>query len=89
MKIMPCPLNGPRNITEFACHGPVKPRPAADAPAEAWADYAFLEDNIAGPVVEWWFHIPTAYWFIAERDTLTDEISRTWTVDAFRAEGRL
>ncbi len=89
MKIMPCPLNGPRNITEFACHGPVKKMPAADASPEAWADYAFLEDNIAGPVVEWWFHIPTAYWFIAERDTLTDEIMRTWTLDAFREEGRL
>lgn len=89
MKLMPCPLNGPRNITEFACHGPVKKRPDPDAPAEAWADYAFLEDNIAGPVVEWWFHVPTAYWFIAERNTLTDEIVRTWTVDAFRAEGRL
>jgi sarcosine oxidase, subunit delta len=89
MKIMPCPLNGPRNITEFYCHGPVKVMPARDAPAEAWADYAFLEDNIAGRVVEWWFHIPTAYWFIAERDTLTDEIIRTWTVDAFSGEGRL
>ncbi len=89
MKIMPCPLNGPRNITEFICHGPVKAMPAPDAPAEAWADYAFFEDNSAGPVVEWWFHIPTAYWFIAERDTMTDEIIQTWTVDAFRGEGRL
>ena len=63
--------------------------PAADAGAEAWSDYAFLEDNLAGPVIEWWLHVPTAYWFIAERDTRTDAILRTWTVAAFRAEGRL
>lgn len=89
MKIMPCPLNGPRNISEFVCQGPVKRAPAADAAAEAWADYAFLEDNLAGPVIEWWMHVPSAYWFIAERDTRTDQILRTWTVAAFRAEGRL
>ena len=56
MKIMPCPLNGPRNITEFVCQGPVRKLPAPDAGPEAWADYAFLEDNLAGPVVEWWLH---------------------------------
>ena len=56
---------------------------------EILSDYAFLEDNLAGPVIEWWLHVPTAYWFIAERDTRSDAILRTWTVAAFRAEGRL
>ncbi len=38
----------------------------------------FLENNAAGVVREWWYHAPTAYWFIAERDTVTDEIVQTY-----------
>ena len=79
MKIMPCPLNGPRNISEFVCGGEVIPEPdPATADDGAWADYLFLHENAAGVVREWWFHLPTAYWFIAERDTRTDEILRTY-----------
>jgi sarcosine oxidase subunit delta len=29
-------------------------------------------------VREWWFHVPSGYWFIAERDTATDEILHTY-----------
>ena len=74
MKIMPCPLNGPRNISEFVCLGEVKAMPAADAPLGAWAGYLFMEENRAGRVREWWCHLATNYVFIAERDTRTDEI---------------
>lgn len=79
MKIMPCPLNGPRNISEFVCGGEVviPPDPARCSTAE-WADYVFMQDNVAGVVREWWYHVATAYWFIAERDTVTDEIIRTY-----------
>lgn len=84
MKIMTCPLNGPRPITEFACGGPIKERPADDAGAPAWADYVFTEDNLAGIVLEWWYHVPTAFWFVAERDTRTDTIHRTMTVAAWK-----
>lgn len=79
MKIMPCPLNGPRNIAEFVCGGEVVHEPdPKTADTNAWADYLFLHENIAGVVREWWFHVPTSYWFIAERDTRTDEILRTY-----------
>ncbi len=27
---------------------------------------------------EWWCHVPTSFWFIAERNTVTDEIIRTY-----------
>ena len=82
MKIMPCPLNGPRNISEFVYGGEVviEPDPEACTRAE-WADYVFLERNRAGVVREWWLHVATAYWFIAERDTVTDEIVRTYPAD--------
>ena len=34
----------------------------------------FLENNTAGVIREWWCHVPTSFWFIAERNTVTDEI---------------
>ena len=79
MKLIPCPLNGPRNASEFACAGPV--RQVAEAVAEgdeAWSDHLFFEDNEAGVVLEWWCHLPSSYWFIVERDTRTDAIVRTY-----------
>ena len=68
MKIMTCPLNGPRNISEFVCAGEVQREPDPNRCSDAeWADYVFLHENDAGVVQEWWCHVPTAYWFIAER----------------------
>jgi sarcosine oxidase subunit delta len=29
-------------------------------------------------VREWWCHVPTSFWFIAERNTVTDEIVKTY-----------
>ena len=79
MKIMNCPLNGPRNISEFACAGEVVSAPDPHISSdEEWADYIFMHENAAGVTREWWLHVPTAYWFIAERDTRTDEIVRTY-----------
>lgn len=82
MKIMHCPLNGPRNITEFAYGGEVKPMPDPASCTDAeWAEYVFFENNTAGIVREWWFHIPSGYWFVAERDTVTDTILETYPAD--------
>ena len=75
MKIMNCPLNGPRNIQEFVCAGTVREHPDPNrCSGEEWADFVFMEENRAGVVREWWCHVATAYWFIAERDTVADEI---------------
>ena len=79
MKIMPCPLNGPRNISEFACLGEVTVMPDPNAADDrAWSEHIWFSNNTAGVVREWWCHVPTSYWFIAERDTVTDEILRTY-----------
>ncbi len=76
---MNCPLNGPRNISEFLYGGVVGQMPdPATCSDETWAEYLFIENNTRGLVREWWFHVPTAYWFIAERDTATDDIERTY-----------
>jgi sarcosine oxidase, subunit delta len=79
MKIMTCPLNGPRNITEFTCFGPVHeavdPQGLSDA---AWCQYLFHHDNRAGVIREWWRHTPSNTFFVAERNTVTDEIVATY-----------
>lgn len=79
MKIMTCPINGPRAITEFAYGGEVRvmPDPAAASDAE-WADYVFNRSGVAGRKREWWCHTPSGVWFVAERDTATDQIVRTY-----------
>ena len=79
MKQMQCPLNGWRNIQEFAHGGDVVAEPDPNRCSDAeWAEFVFMEDNLAGVVREWWCHVATAYWFIAERDTVKDEIIRTY-----------
>ena len=89
MKIMPCPLNGPRNISEFVCGGEVREMPDPQRCSDAdWADYVFMENNTAGEVFEWWLHVPTSYWFVARRDTVSEAILETYTVDDFKRRGR-
>lgn len=78
MKIMNCPLNGPRNIQEFVWIGDVKKVPDPSSCADhAWTDYLFIEDNSSGEVDEWWVHAPSNNWFVARRNRVTDEV--LWT----------
>jgi sarcosine oxidase, subunit delta len=64
MKILTCPVNGPRPVSEFAFGGEVRPMPdAATCSDGEWADYVF---NRSGT------------WFFAERDTVADRVIRTW-----------
>ena len=85
MKILTCPINGPRNISEFVWGGEVKAMPDAASSDDQWTEYLFLEQNVAGEIYEWWLHAPTNTWFIARRNTITDNIVETMTVDAYFA----
>lgn len=79
MKILNCPLNGPRNISEFTYGGELREMPDPDtSDAREWAEYVFFDENKAGVVTEWWCHTATSFWFLAERNTVTDEIVRTF-----------
>ena len=79
MKIMNCPLNGPRNISEFVYGGQVKTMPDHTLSSDsAWAEYVFYEKTEIGLVLEWWLHSPSSYWFIAERHNASDDILRTY-----------
>lgn len=79
MKVLTCPLNGPRNISEFTHGGEVRTMPNPNTCSdEEWADYVFYHNNAITVVQEWWRHTASGYWFIAERHTATDEIIRTY-----------
>lgn len=79
MKLICCPINGPRPVSEFVYAGEVRamPDPAGCSDAE-WADYVFHRNGSAGVKKEWWLHVPSGVWFVAERDTARDAIERTY-----------
>lgn len=79
MKLLNCPLNGPRNISEFVYGGEYHAfqNPAAFNSTE-WANELYMQANSADNVVEWWCHSASAYWFLAERNTVSDEVLRTF-----------
>ena len=82
MKILTCPLNGPRNIAEFTYGGEYREPPDPDAASDReWAEHVFFHDNGEGVVLEWWCHTASAFWFLVERDTRSDEILRVLRAD--------
>ncbi len=79
MKILTCPLNGPRNISEFTYGGEFHPMAdPVNSTGREWAEHVFFHDNLAGVVTEWWCHTATSYWFLAQRNTITDQVVRTF-----------
>ena len=85
MKLMHCPLNGWRGVDEFAYGGEFREMPDPQACDDgAWSAYIFLRDNRRGPTAEWWCHLPSAFWFVAQRDTGSGEVLHTWTVKQWR-----
>jgi sarcosine oxidase subunit delta len=82
MKLLACPVNGPRPVAEFAYGGEVRSEPDAAAASDAqWADHVFNRNGAAGVKREWWYHLPSGTWFVAERDTARDAVLRTYLWD--------
>ena len=76
---MTCPINGTRPISEFICGGEVRPMPEPQSVDDAtWGAYVFNRNGVPGIQQEWWCHTPSNTWFIAERNTLTDEVLDTY-----------
>lgn len=79
MKIIPCPINGPRPAQEFVFGGEVRAMPDPAKVGDAvWADYVFNRNGEPSVKREWWYHLASGTWFIAERDNTTDQITRTY-----------
>ena len=82
MKMMTCPINGRRPLQEFHFGGEFREMPDPNAASdETWADYVFNRSGEPGMKREWWCHLPSGVWFIAERNNVTDEILATYLFD--------
>jgi len=79
MKLMRCPVNGWRPIQEFSYGGTFRAMPPPEECSDRqWADYVFHRSGAAAVKKGWWCHLASGVWFIAERNTSTDEILRTY-----------
>lgn len=79
MKLLNCPINGLRPLSEFLFGGECREMPNPDTSSDlAWAGYVHYRDNAPGIKKEWWYHTPSCTWFIAERNTMTDEVLNTY-----------
>jgi sarcosine oxidase subunit delta len=76
--LLKCPNCGERSVYEFRFGGEVRRRPAADADAEAFLQYALYKRNVAGEQLEWWYHRGgCGEWFQATRNTLNNSVKQT------------
>ena len=72
---MSCPNCGGREVTDFGYGGEVVQRPRRRPSFRELNDYNYFRRNVAGVQREWWFHRSGCReWFIAERDTRTNEV---------------
>ena len=76
--LLSCPNCGVREVTDFGFGGESATRPeTAPGPRELNA-YNYFRRNVAGVQREWWVHRSGCRaWFVAERDTRTNEV--LWT----------
>jgi sarcosine oxidase subunit delta len=87
--LLPCPWCGPRDVYEFRYQGEVTTRPRGDASLRELTDYVYFRDNVAGVQREWWYHrLGCGLWFLAERDTRTNEVLSTELPTPAPREGR-
>src|SRR6202142_1719535 len=73
-----CPSCGLRDVNEFKFQGEITRRPRSRPTRRELFDYVYFRDNVAGVQREWWYHrVGCGRWFIAERDTTTNEVLST------------
>jgi heterotetrameric sarcosine oxidase delta subunit len=76
--LLTCPNCGVREVIDFGFGGEVSPRPGRPPSLRALCTYNYFRRNVAGPQREWWVHRSGCRaWFVAERDTRTNEV--LWT----------
>jgi len=73
--VLSCPNCGVREVTDFGFGGEVSARPKSRPTFRELNTYNYFRRNVAGVQREWWFHRSGCRaWFIAERNTLTNEV---------------
>lgn len=76
--LLTCPYCGTREVTDFAYGGEVAGRPSEKPSWRELNARNYFRKNVAGRQREWWYHRSGCRaWFVAERDTLTNEVFST------------
>jgi heterotetrameric sarcosine oxidase delta subunit len=72
-------------LNEFRFQGEVTRRPPPEPTLRALTDYVYFRDNVAGVQREWWQHrTGCGEWFLADRDTRTNEVLEVMLPDPKR-----
>ena len=73
--LLTCPNCGIREVTDFAFGGEVSKRPTQRPTFRELNTYTYFKRNVAGVQREWWNHRSGCRaWFLAERNTVTNEV---------------
>jgi sarcosine oxidase subunit delta len=76
--VLTCPNCGVREVTDFGYGGELNPRPREAPTLRELNTFNYFRKNVAGVQREWWNHRSgCGDWFVAERDTRTNEV--IWT----------
>jgi heterotetrameric sarcosine oxidase delta subunit len=76
--VLSCPNCGPREVTDFGFGGELSARPKSAPSFRELNRYVYFRANVAGSQREWWVHRSgCGQWFLAERDTRTNDVA--WT----------
>jgi heterotetrameric sarcosine oxidase delta subunit len=76
--VLDCPNCGPREVSDFGFAGELTERPRSRPSFRELNRYVYFRANRAGLQREWWVHRSgCGQWFIAERDTRSNEVR--WT----------
>ncbi len=76
--LLRCPNCGVREVTDFGFGGEIAARPKSSPSWRELNAYNYFRRNVAGVQREWWVHRSGCRaWFVAERDTRTNEVH--WT----------
>jgi heterotetrameric sarcosine oxidase delta subunit len=84
--VLSCPNCGVREVTDFGFGGETTRRPRERPSQRELNEYNYFRRNVAGVQREWWYHRSGCRtWFLAERDTRTNEVM--WTALPEEAPG--
>ncbi len=76
--LLRCPNCGVRDVNDFAYAGELTERPRGEPTLRDLCAYVYFRRNVAGVQREWWYHrFGCEAWFVAERDTRTNEVLET------------
>ncbi len=82
--VLTCPNCGVREVTDFGFAGEASARPRGNPSWRELNAYNYFRRNVAGRQREWWYHRSGCRsWFLAERDTRTNQVF--WTALAHEA----